>query len=156
MVNFVEVLVLVCAASVAPADCTYRNAVQIGPGPWPYDSSVTGCLRNGLLAANDSMGVEPGYYLKNVRKRYIVRRFYTLGGSEPAHPPQHTTATKNKKSESDGALRIVADGFISHKCTKDQPIRFSLECDTGKQVSGLTDPSGRRTSAWWIPCLDAP
>jgi hypothetical protein len=58
-----DILILVCAISVAAADCQKATAQHVFYAP-PNDGSMVDCAREGLMYAAQSNLVTPGNYAK--------------------------------------------------------------------------------------------
>jgi hypothetical protein len=58
-----EILILVCAVSLAAADCQKATAQHVFYAP-PSDASMVSCAREGLMYAAQSNLVTPGNYAK--------------------------------------------------------------------------------------------
>jgi hypothetical protein len=60
-----EILLLVCAATIAPADCQVATATHVmRPTLAAAAGAPAGCLRDGLLYAAESGLVTAGHYAK--------------------------------------------------------------------------------------------
>jgi hypothetical protein len=60
---YMEILILVCAMSVAAPDCQKATAQHVLYAP-PSDGSMVVCAREGLMYASQSNLIKPGSYAK--------------------------------------------------------------------------------------------
>jgi hypothetical protein len=81
-----DILILVCALSVAAPDCQKATAQHIFHAP-PSDGGMVDCMREGLLYAAQSRLVTPGTYPK-IFCRHVERLGHEaeVGTAGAGHP----------------------------------------------------------------------